>query len=128
MLNPLTVGVCAGLNLTSFLNLLLNLAFFAVIKREFQNFLSLVLPLERLFLATVLVGLISQLNIYYVQLIFAVHAFSLPEKPVKGKKSEPTTPMSSQLPFRFLVIILLYAANFLLADWRSVLTGNLWFL
>lgn len=118
LLNPLSIGVCGALNVTTFLNALLSIGFYCVITSKLDDYITIYfLSLEKINLATFIVCLASQLNIYYVQLLFAV--------PLKeNAEKSPFFPIVK----RFILFISLYSLNFLHSNWSGVINGNLLFL
>lgn len=116
ILNPLGVGVCAVFSLSSLVNLLLTAALYFNHKGKFASFLSpMITLLGRTYTTILLISLISQLNIYYICLLFAVD-WKQEEKSASG----------------FLVgtftAALLYISNGLLANLNDVFEGNVMFL
>ena len=75
-------------------------------------------------LATILVALVAQLNVYFIVLLFAIES-----QPQEGKKAKQHGEQTlSSLLGRFALAALLYMANGALANIGDVFAGNVMFL
>ncbi|CAD5205619.1 unnamed protein product [Bursaphelenchus okinawaensis] len=111
LLNPLTVGVCAAMNTTVILNMALCVAFYFFVNKK-------------LCMATILVCLASQLNIYYLQLLLPIVAARM----IAQTKDKFNLALAAkQLGYKLIAFSLLYSINFLIANWNDVIRGNVFF-
>uniref|UniRef100_A0A1I7S194 GPI transamidase subunit PIG-U n=1 Tax=Bursaphelenchus xylophilus TaxID=6326 RepID=A0A1I7S194_BURXY len=111
LLNPLTIGVCVGMNLSSLLNMILCIGFYCLVHRQ-------------LCLATIAVCIAAQLNIYYIQLIFPIIAARLT---IQSREKFSYSLTAKHLGFKLAAFAVLYSSNFVVSNWREVIKGNIGF-